>query len=197
MKTLVRTGLVGLAGAMTLGMLTGTPAEAGLCAINTACNTTVTFDVTAGSLEITVPDSTVDLANDGAPGGYAYGSLGSITVNDVRGSATPTWTVTVSGTAFTSGGGDDPGETVANSSESYCSGTATATTGNGTFSAGQTGCAAPAPATGQALGSSRTAYGHSGGTGNNSATWNPLLTVALALDNVAGQYTGTITHTVA
>ncbi|MEU4230946.1 hypothetical protein AB0F17_42210 [Nonomuraea sp. NPDC026600] len=196
MKTLLRTSLMGLAGVMTLGALTGIPAEAGTCANNTACNTTVTFDVTAGSLEITVPNSTVDLTTDAAPGGYASGQLGAVTVNDARGSATPTWSTAVTSTAFTTGGGDDPGETISNASVSYCSGTATATTGNGTFTPGQTGCAAPPPATGQALNASRTAYSHSGGTGSNSATWNPLITIAVALSNVAGQYSATITHTV-
>ncbi|MFD1547588.1 hypothetical protein [Nonomuraea guangzhouensis] len=196
MKALLRTGLVGLAGVMTLGALTGIPAEAGTCANNTACNTTTTFDVTVGALEITVPNSTVDLTNDAAPGGNAYGQLGSVTVNDARASATPTWTASVTSSSFTTGGGDDPGETITNASVSYCSGTASATTGNGTFTAGQTGCANPPPATGQALSASRTAYSHSGGTGSNSATWNPLITIAVALSNVGGQYTGTITHTV-
>ncbi|GAA4568837.1 hypothetical protein [Planotetraspora kaengkrachanensis] len=47
------------------------------------------------------------------------------------------------------------------------------------------------------LDTSRTAYSHTGGTGNNSATWDPLITAAIALSNVAGTYTGTISHTVA
>ncbi|MFC4590821.1 hypothetical protein [Sphaerisporangium corydalis] len=178
-------------------MVTGVPvAQAATCAASAACDTTTTFDISAGALEITVPD-TADLTNDGAPGGFAYGLLGAVTVNDARASATPAWTATVTGTSFITGGGDDPGETIANSSVYYCSGSATATTGNGTFTAGQTGCAAPGPATGATLAAQRNAYSHTTGTGNNSATWNPQITAVLALSNITGQYTGTISHTVA
>jgi hypothetical protein len=157
--------------------------------------------VTAGVLEITVPD-TVDLANDAAPGGNAYGQVGPVTVDDERASATPAWTVTVdmTGTAgFTTGGGDEAGETVPETSVFYFSGNSTATTGDGTFTPGQPGTYTTPPTTpeGVTLAAPRTAFSHTGGTGNNSATWNPFLTVALALNNVAGQYTGVITHTVA
>ncbi|MDH2425653.1 hypothetical protein [Sphaerisporangium sp. TRM90804] len=175
--------------------MTGLPAQAATCPVDTACPTTVTFDIAAGALEITVPD-TADLANDGAPGGFAYGPLGAVTVDDNRASATPAWTVAVTSTDFVTAGGDDPGETIVNDSVYYCSGAATATTGDGTFTPGQTGCAAPPPPTGQTLDIERTAFAHAGGTGVNSATWNPLITIALALSNVAGQYTGTISHTV-
>jgi hypothetical protein len=191
----LRSAVVGVAGVIALGTITSAPAQAATCDEETACETTTTFDVTADALEITVPD-TADLANDGAPGGYAYGQLGVITVTDGRASPTPTWSVTVTATDFTTTGGNDPGETIDNSSIYYCSGTATETTGDGTFTPGQTGCAAPPPPTGETLDEERTAFSHSGGTGNNSATWNPLVTAVLALSNIAGQYTGTITHTV-
>ncbi|WJK42161.1 hypothetical protein O7608_07170 [Solwaraspora sp. WMMA2056] len=42
-----------------------------------------------------------------------------------------------------------------------------------------------------------TAFSHDGGTGNNSATWNPTLDVNVPLANIAGTYTGTVTHSVA
>ncbi|MBT2226566.1 hypothetical protein [Nonomuraea sp. NEAU-A123] len=190
-----RITLVGLVGVTALGMLTSTQAQAATCLEDAACTTTTTFDVTAGALQITVPDA-ADLANDGVPGGFAYGPLGAITVTDARASATPAWTASVTSGTFITGDGVDAGESITNASVYYCSGTATATTGTGTFTAGQTGCAAPPPATGQVLSAQRTAYAHTAGTGNNTATWNPQLTVAVGLDNVGGQYTGTITHTV-
>ncbi|WP_246264935.1 hypothetical protein [Acrocarpospora pleiomorpha] len=193
---------MGLIGAIAFGagVLTSTPAHADTCAANTACSTTTTFDVTAGVLDITVPD-TADLANDAAPGENAYGQLGAITVNDERASATPTWTASVDmtgTTGFTTAGGDGAGEVIPETSVYYFSGDATATTGDGTFTAGQPGTFTEPPTTpqGQTLAASRTAYGHTGGTGNNSATWNPYITAALALSNVSGQYTGTIAHTV-
>ncbi|TDC83898.1 hypothetical protein E1193_07425 [Micromonospora sp. KC606] len=187
----------GIAGAFVLaaGLLTAAPAQAATCAEDTACDTTTTFDVTAGALEITVPD-TADLGNDATPGGYAYGSLGPVTVSDERASLTPTWTATVTGTDFTTGGATTP-ETIPNSSIYYFSGNATATTGDGTFTPGQAGAfAPPPPPVGETLDLSRTAFSHSGGTGNNSATWNPSLTAQVALNKVAGTYTGTISHTV-
>ncbi|GII33514.1 hypothetical protein [Planotetraspora mira] len=194
MNRILTAALAGISGAICAGVLTAMPAHAATCAESTACNTTTTFDVTAGALEITVPDTAV-LATDGSPGGFAYGQLGDVTVDDERASGTPTWTTTVTSTDFTTGAAA-AGETVSNASVYYCSGDAT-TSGNGTFTAGQTGCAVPPPATGQTLDTSRTAYSHTGGTGNNSATWNPLITAAIALSNVAGTYTGTISHTVA
>ncbi|GGO20478.1 hypothetical protein GCM10010116_41060 [Microbispora rosea subsp. aerata] len=194
MRRLLTAGLLGLASVMVVP-LTGAPVEAATCAEGTACDTTTTFDVTAGALEITVPDA-VALANDATPAGYAYGQLGAVTVNDERASTTPTWTVTVTATDFSTGTAG-AGEVIDSGSVYYCSGTATATTGNGIFTPGQTGCAAPPPPTGQTLDIPRTAYSHTGGTGNNSATWDPLITVAVGLDNVAGTYTGTISHTVA
>ncbi|MEV0233842.1 hypothetical protein [Nonomuraea sp. NPDC050786] len=193
MKTFVRAGLVGLA-AITLGAVTSGPVQADTCARNTACNTTLTFTVTAGALEITVPDSAA-LSHSAASGGYPYGQLGAITVNDARGSITPDWTVSVIASDFTTGAASSA-ETVSNADVYYCSGDAT-TAGNGLFVAGQTGCAAPPPPSGVTLDVTRTAFSHSGGTGVNSATWNPMVTVATAASNVAGDYTGTITHIVA
>ena len=196
MNRAYRITLVGLVGVTALGMLTSAPVQAATCAEDAACTTTTTFDVTAGVLQITVP-GTADLANDGAPGGFAYGQLGDITVTDLRASATPAWTASVISGTFITDDGVSAGESITNGNVYYCSGSTTvAPTGNGTFTAGQTGCAAPGPATGQALSTERTAYTHTGGTGNNTATWNPQLTVALALSNITGQYTGTITHTV-
>jgi hypothetical protein len=74
------------------------------------------------------------------------------------------------------------------------SGLATATTGNGTFTPGQAASAAA-----DALSSVTTlpAFTHSGGTGDNTGTWNPTLNINPPLDSVAGSYTGTVTHSVA
>ncbi|MFI9644053.1 hypothetical protein ACIG87_29055 [Micromonospora sp. NPDC051925] len=42
-----------------------------------------------------------------------------------------------------------------------------------------------------------TAFTHVGGTGNNTATWNPTLVVNVPLDSQAGISPGTVTHSVA
>jgi hypothetical protein len=189
------TALATMSGASVIATGAADRAWAADCAEDVACATTTTFDVTASTLGISMPDS-ADLANDAAPGGYAYGPLGAITVTDARASATPAWTVTVTGTDFVTAGGDAAGETIDSGDVYYCSGAATATTGDGTFTPGQTGCAAPPPPTGQTLDVPRTAFSHTDGTGNNSATWNPMITVEPALSNIGGAYSGTITHTV-
>jgi hypothetical protein len=49
----------------------------------------------------------------------------------------------------------------------------------------------------QTLNVSRTAFTLTAGTGNNTATWNPTLVVALPAAAVVGTYTGTVTHSVA
>ncbi|MFI7707140.1 hypothetical protein [Nonomuraea sp. NPDC049480] len=157
--------------------------------------------MTTSVLEITVPgppnSSSPDLTTDATPDGYAYGNLGAVTVTDARAAADASWTVTVTGTDFTTGTAPfEAFETVPVADVYYCSGDATATTGNGTFTPGQTGCAPPPPVTGASLSAARTAFTHTGGTGNNSATWNPLLTVDTGLEDIGGQYTGTVTHTV-
>jgi len=97
----------------------------------------------------------------------------------------------VTATAFTTGGATTD-ETVANTSVSYWSGAATATTGTAVFTPGQA-----TSANAQTMGSSRTAFAVTAGVGNNSATWNPTLIVTLPAQAVVGTYTGTVTHSVA
>ncbi|GGM03570.1 hypothetical protein [Micromonospora yangpuensis] len=200
-RRLTSMALIGTAAVMVAGVLTATPAYAGTCLETIECDTTVTFDVTAGALQITVPDGPVALTNNGAPGGYAYGQLGAVTVDDLRASATPSWTATVSSTSFITGTGADPGTSIPASAVYYCSGDATATEGSGTFVPGQPGtCSPPPPPDGDALTAPVTAFSHTvvaTETGNNSATWDPLLTVAIPITAIAGTFTGTITHTVA
>lgn len=156
----------------------------------TSGNTTATFSVTGGALAITVPPSTVNLGS-GTPGTQITAQLGPVQVTDARAQLTTAWTSSVTATNFTTGGGTGP-ETIANSSASYWSGPATATTGIGTFTPGQTNTAAAVT-----LATSRTAFTLAGGVGDNSATWNPTLIISVPAAAVAGTYTGTVTHSVA
>jgi hypothetical protein len=70
----------------------------------------------------------------------------------------------------------------------YSSGATTGHSGLGAFVPGSstTGLAAPG-----------TAGSYTGDAGNSSTTWNPTLTFTLASSQVAGTYSGTITHSVA
>ncbi|GAA2275371.1 MULTISPECIES: hypothetical protein [Kitasatospora] len=152
-------------------------------------DTTVTFSVSGGSLAISVPGSAS--LGGGAPGNSISGQLGNVTVTDARALLTAAWTASVTSTSFKTGGGTTA-ETVPTSAVSYWSGTASATTGLGTFTPGQATAGQA-----QTLDTSRVAYSLSGGTGDNSATWNPTLVIAIPASAVNGTYTGTVTHSIA
>jgi hypothetical protein len=92
-------------------------------------------------------------------------------------------------TDFTTPGGG-PERTVPATNVTYASGSATTTTGNGTFTP-----SGPAAALNNTT--PLVAFTHTGGTGNNSAAWNPTLNIHVPLASVAGTYTGTVTHSVA
>ncbi|MFJ6165977.1 hypothetical protein ACIQH6_12750 [Micromonospora orduensis] len=183
----MRTAKICLAGAAAamVGLLAAPAAAA------PTDTTTTTFEVLAGTLDIVAPD-TADLGS-GAPGGTITGQLGTVTVTDSRASADASWVATVTATVFQTGTGSPP-ETVLPEEINYWSGPATGVTGTGTFTPGQltAGDAAPLSSV-----TPLTAFTHSGGTGGNTAAWNPTLVVNVPLDSIAGVYTGTVTHSVA
>lgn len=169
--------------ALVAGISGGTPAGAA-----TTGATTVTFGVTAGALNISAP---VSVALGPVAGGTnATGQLGTVTVNDQRGSLLAAWVATASSTTFTTTGSGAPVIPLAN--VSYWSGPATATTGIVPPVPGQ-----PLAANAVVLTSPQTAFSLTAGVGSNSAAWNPTLIVAVPNTAVAGTYTGTITHSVA
>ena len=96
------------------------------------------------------------------------------------------WTATVSSTAFTTGTATS-NETVAVNQIAYSSGPFTAHSGLGVFVPGVL-VAGTLPGT---------AGSHTGAAGNSSTAWNPTLTFTLLSSQVAGTYTGTVTHSVA
>jgi hypothetical protein len=182
--------LAGLASVMTVNLM-AVPAQAGTCPASTTCPTTVTFAVTApDGLTINVPDGPVSLGGN-PPGSQITGQLGLVTVSDKRAALTATWTASVSATNFTTGSGT-PSETIPSTDVLYWSGPATATTGTGTFVPGQ-----PTAASAVTLDTSRTAFGKTAGSGNNSASWDPTLIINVPGQAVAGTYTGTVDHLVA
>ncbi|MFI7609453.1 hypothetical protein ACIBTV_30670 [Micromonospora sp. NPDC049366] len=167
----------------------GVAASAALATPAYAEDTTVTLTVDAvGGLSITVP-ANASLGH-GTEGTTVSGQLGPVTVLDQRGSLTPNWSATVTATDFVTGGGTSP-ETIPNINVSYWSGGATATAGSGTFTPGQ-----PSAGDAQIINVPRTAFSHTGGTGNNFATWNPTVLVNIPAGTVQGTYTGTVTHSI-
>jgi hypothetical protein len=155
-----------------------------------AADTTTTFSLAAGALSISAPASS-DLGSGSTGGGTLSAQLGTVTVTDSRGALLGTWTASVSSTDFTTGGAT-ANETVAKGQVTYWSGAATASSGTAVFTPGQA-----AAANAQALSVARTAFSATAIVGNNSASWNPTVTVNVPAAAVAGTYTGTITHSVA
>jgi hypothetical protein len=151
--------------------------------------TSTTFALTAGTLSISTPSSKV-LGTAATTGSTISAQLGTVTVTDERGTTLGSWTATVSSSDFTTGGAT-ANETIAKASVDYWSGSAT-TSGTGTFTPGQL-----LAANKQALSASRTAYAATVLVGNNTAAWNPTVILNIPASAVAGDYTGTITHSVA
>lgn len=145
-------------------------------------DTITTFSVSSGSLVLTVP-ATANLGN-GAPGTTFSGSLGLVEVTDNRALVNAAWTTTVSSTDFTTGSGT-AAETILSEDLTYSPGTVTTTGGISVL----THAVALSP-------SSQPVVIASAGNGNNTAHWNPTISVAVPASAVSGTYTGTISESV-
>jgi len=146
---------------------------------------TVTATVAAtGVLSITAPAS-AGLGST-APGGTVSSHLGTVQVTDNRGSLAAGWTATVSSTDFTTGAGT-AAQTIPVADAQYVISGFTATTGSATFTA--------APVT-QMSTAAQAVVTTTNVAGSNSASWNPVIQVAVPGAAVAGAYSATITHSV-
>jgi hypothetical protein len=158
-------------------------ANARVSAGPTGGDTTVTFAVTSGLLTMTAP-ATANLGS-GPPGATITGALGTTAVTDNRALLAAAWTVAASSTAFTTGTAT-AAETIPVTDVGYSPGAIT-TTGNIT-------------ATGFTItlsGTPQTVVTGTAGVGNNSASWDPTLAVAVPAAAVVGTYSGTLTQSVA
>jgi hypothetical protein len=147
-----------------------------------AQDTETTFEVTGGSLAISVP-GTASLGQAAASplGLTVEGQLGAVTVTDGRGGVSG-WTTTVASTAFTSGGsGDVPATAV-----TYTPPPATVT-----------GTASVAPTAATDLSTAKAVQTATGVSGANTAAWDPGINVAVPAGARTAAYTATITHSVA
>ena len=151
---------------------------------DTIGTSTATVTVTGGVLAITVPVSAGSLGStaNSVGGSIISGSLGQVQVTDARSAAAGSgWVVTVISTAFTPAAGP----AIAASAVGYSAGTITKV-GTATYTANNpsnlTGVSAAVTATGI--------------TGDNSATWNPTISVTIAGGTIATTYSATITHSV-
>jgi hypothetical protein len=120
----------------------------------------------------------------GAPGTTISGALGPVTVTDDRALLSATWTATASATDWTTGGGTGP-ETIPAADVGYDPGSITTT---GTITATGTSITLSGTATPVVTGTS--------GVGDNTATWDPAVAVAVPAAALGGVYTGTLTQSV-
>jgi hypothetical protein len=149
-----------------------------------ADTTTATVTVTGGSLSISAPPAAGSLGSraNTVPGGTISGSLGVVQVNDARSAAAGSgWVASVISSAFT----PPSGPAIPASAVSYTVGAITKI-GTATFTANN-----PEDLTGVAPAVTAT-----GITGDNSASWNPTINVAVPGGFAAGVYSATITHSV-
>ncbi len=174
-------------GRVALAFILATPfalATSGSANADTTGGTGATITIIGGSLSITVPTGSVDLGSlvNTVGGGTVAGPLGVVTVEDARSAVAGSgWVASVISTAFT----PPAGPALAASAVSYEAGAITKV-GTATYTSNDpsnlTGVSAAVTATGI--------------TGDNSATWNPTLTVAVPGGTAAGVYSATITHSV-
>lgn len=169
------------AGTLVLGMaLHALPASAA-----TSGGTLATFSVTAGTLSITV-SGTASLGSrvNSVAGGPVSGTLGQVQVLDGRTAAAgSTWIATVISSSFVP---TPAGTAIAASAIGYTAGSITQV-GTATYTAGD-----PPDMT-----AVHAAISATGITGDNSATWNPTITVMVPGGALVASYVATITHSVA
>jgi pectin methylesterase-like acyl-CoA thioesterase len=96
----------------------------------------------------------------------------------------------VSSSTFTTGAGVGT-QIIPLTNITYWSGPPLATTGTGTFTPGQL-----AAGNAVTLTTPRTAFSLTTGSGVNSASWNPTVSVVVPANAPGGTYTATITHSV-
>lgn len=182
--------VIALSAAMSVGLAAFVPVAANAGPGDTPSTFTLS---SSGGLSIAVPDGSVTPVNLGTAttgaGSLAH-SLGSVTVTDGRGALTATWTAAASSTDFTTGGAT-ANETVTKANVGYYAGV-------GTPLLGQVGAFVPSGTalTPVALAGTGANVGTWAGTGNNTVSWNPTITFTLSPAQVAGTYSGTITHSV-
>ena len=143
------------------------------------------LDGPAGVLSISAPASADDIGA-AAPGGTVSAALGVVQVTDNRASLAVNWTATVSSTDFTTGGGT-AAETIPVDDVQYSISGFTATTGSATFTPTAVTDMSTAP---------QTVVAATNVLGDNSASWDPGLHIAVPSEAVAGTYAATITYSV-
>ncbi len=167
-----------LVGAVFLAAVTALPAVAAQTG-----DTTATFQLTSGTLDITVPTGTVALATGAVSAPSLSGQLGAVTVTDLRSADPASWTASVSATPFQNGT-----HTLA---ASYDTGVVTSTIiPISEFTITTPLTLSTTPQNPVVLNPTWP------GGGDNTATWNPTITATIPPTATAGTYTSVVTHSV-
>jgi hypothetical protein len=147
-----------------------------------AASTPASFTLTSGTLSISAPTAAISLGTQVASttASTMSGSLGTVVISDQRGGPT-TWTASVISTAFTpTGGPADPASNVS-------------------YAAGPIVESGPVVATAYGVtdleGVVTVVTGVS--TGISTATWSPTISIVVPANFAPGNYTATITSSVA
>jgi hypothetical protein len=120
----------------------------------------------------------------GSPGTTISGNLGgSVVVTDNRAALAAVWTAVASSTDFTTGAGT-ANETIPAADATYTPGAITTT--GGITATGTTITLSGTPQT----------VVTASGSGNNTASWDPTIAVAVPAAAVGGTYTATLTQSV-
>jgi hypothetical protein len=157
---------------------------AGAASPASADTTAATVTVTGGSLSISAPANAGNLGTraNTVGSGTISGSLGQVQVLDARSPiAGSGWVASVISSAFT----PPTGPAIAASAVGYTAGSITKV-GTAVYTAND-----PGDLTGVSPAVTATAI-----TGDNSATWNPTISVLVPGGTAAGVYSATITHSV-
>jgi hypothetical protein len=168
--------------------LTTTSAPGAMAATGPPVDTTVTFTVTNGDLTISAPSGVALVpggsdSDSGLPGSTVAATMGDTMVTDNRAALLTPWIATVSETDFTTGTATLP-ETIS--------------AGNATYDPGTVAHTGDITTTGSTVTLSGDAQQvvTDAGSGDNTATWDATITLAIPGTAVVGNYTGTLTSSV-
>lgn len=165
---------------LAIAVVTVTGLMVGVASPVSADDTSTTFELTGGTLALTVA-GTAPLTNAAAGTTDISGNLGTVSVNDGRG-GTVNWNVSAASTGFT-------GAKVGGSSSTAVSYTGGAVTSTGTITV--------AAGTATTLtGTAVSVVAPTSLSGNNTASWGPLLNVTMPAGALADTYTGVVTTSI-
>jgi hypothetical protein len=188
----MRTRLTLVAGTAALA-LAGSVLGAAPAMADLTGDTGVTFEITAGAtaVAISVPESKdLGSARSGTDGSIVS-QLGTVTVTDDRAALAAAWTVSAATDGFTHDDADDTpiaAERVEPTAVAYAP-------GNPTYAGGGTGTYTPTPVVAMTGGADLVGT-YAGIAGSRTVSWDPELTLGVADNQVAGTYSGTVTHSV-